>query len=221
MNVIKEWSFILLTLRCSCPGGTPCNWTGPVALGRIHPNSFPNISYVVTFGPEFRRWYLTRISSRQQKRKISVMKQFLGSWGMPRRLTLRDCQKNTHSNEYGLMSFGQFFGVSNQEHSMGSAPALVEPETSTCWNESRLPSSCPVSQAPCLEICYYIGRRLVLFFKSFWSDLASTWLTSTIFPETDDYKSKINDYSCMESLRIPRDTIPAQGNQVDRHILFR
>jgi hypothetical protein len=24
LNVIEEWSFILLTLRCSPPGGTPC-----------------------------------------------------------------------------------------------------------------------------------------------------------------------------------------------------
>jgi hypothetical protein len=25
INVIEEWSFILPILRCSCPGGTPCN----------------------------------------------------------------------------------------------------------------------------------------------------------------------------------------------------
>jgi hypothetical protein len=37
-----------------------------------------------------------------------------------------DCQKNTHSNEHGSISFGQFFGVSNQEHSMDSPLALIE-----------------------------------------------------------------------------------------------
>jgi hypothetical protein len=51
--------------------------------------------------------------------------------------------------------------------------------------------------------------------------LVSTWWTATIFPETDDYKSGSNDYSCMESRRIPHDIIPAQSNQMDRQILFR
>jgi hypothetical protein len=37
--------------------------------------------------------------------------------------------------------------------------------------------------------------RPVFIFKSFWSDLGSVWWTATIFPETDDYKSEIKDYS--------------------------
>jgi hypothetical protein len=41
-------------------------------------------------------------------------------------LTPPDCQKNTHSHEYGSISFGQFFEVSNQEHSMRSPLVLTE-----------------------------------------------------------------------------------------------
>jgi hypothetical protein len=104
---------------------------------------------------------------------------------------------------------------------MDSLLALIELKTSTCRHESRSSSCSPVTQAPCLEIHCYTGRSLVLFFKSFWSDLASTWWIAIIFPETDDYKSEINDYSRMESPRIPRDTIPAQRNQMNRQILFR
>jgi hypothetical protein len=74
-----------------------------------------------------------------------------------------DFQKNIHSNEYGSISFGQFFGVSNQEHSMGSPLALIKPKTSTCQDESRFSSSSPVIQAPCLEIHCYIGGSLVSF----------------------------------------------------------
>jgi hypothetical protein len=53
-----------------------------------------------------------------------------------------------------------------------------------------------------------------------WSDLIPTWWTATIFPETDECKSEIDDYSRMESPRIPRNTIPAQRNHVDRQTLF-
>jgi hypothetical protein len=74
---------------------------------------------------------------------------------------------------YGSILFGQFFGVSNQEHSMGSPLAVIEPKTSIYRGESRFSSSSPVSQALCLEKHCYTGRSLVLFFKSFWSDLAS------------------------------------------------
>jgi hypothetical protein len=45
---------------------------------------------------------------------------------MPLFLTPPDYQKNTHSNEYGLISFGKFFGISNQEHSMGFPLTLIE-----------------------------------------------------------------------------------------------
>jgi hypothetical protein len=51
--------------------------------------------------------------------------------------------------------------VSNREHSMGSALALIEPKTSRCRDESRSSSSSPVSQAPCLEIHCYTERHLV------------------------------------------------------------
>jgi hypothetical protein len=104
---------------------------------------------------------------------------------------------------------------------MGSPLALIKPKTSTCRDESRSSLSSPVSQAPCLEIPWYTGRSLVLYFKSFSSDLASTWWIAIIFPETDDCKSEINDYNRMQSPRIPRDTIPVQRNQVDQQILFR
>jgi hypothetical protein len=45
---------------------------------------------------------------------------------MPFFLTPPDCQQNIHSHEYGSLSFGQFFGVSNHKHSMGSPLAVIE-----------------------------------------------------------------------------------------------
>jgi hypothetical protein len=57
---------------------------------------------------------------------------------MPLFFTSPDCQKNTHSNEYGSKSFGQFFGASNQEHLTRFPLAFIEPETSRCRYESRL-----------------------------------------------------------------------------------
>jgi hypothetical protein len=104
---------------------------------------------------------------------------------------------------------------------MGSPPALIEPKSITCWGESRSSSSSPIDQVPCFEKYCYTRRVLVLLFKSFWSDLASTWWTPTIFPETDAHESEVTDYNRMESPRIPLDIIPAQRNQVDRQMLFR
>jgi hypothetical protein len=86
---------------------------------------------------------------------------------MPLFLTPPDCQKNTHSNEYGLILFGQFFWVSNQKHSIGSPLALIEPKTSTCRDEPRSSLSSPVSQAPYLEIHCYTNWSLVLFSNRF------------------------------------------------------
>jgi hypothetical protein len=133
-------------------------------------------------------------------------------------LTPPDCQKNTHSNESDSISFGQFFG--GWIRNIQWVPIPIKLKTSRCRDESKSSSDSQVSHAPCLEIHCYTGRSLVLFFKSFWSDLVSAWWIVTIFPEPDDYKSDINDYSHMESSRIPGDTIPAQRNQVDRQILF-
>jgi hypothetical protein len=49
---------------------------------------------------------------------------------MPPFLTPPDYQKNTHSNDYGWLSFGQFFWVSNQEHSMGPhSPSSSQKQT--------------------------------------------------------------------------------------------
>jgi hypothetical protein len=104
---------------------------------------------------------------------------------------------------------------------MDSSLALIERKTSTCWDESRSSSNSPVRQAPCLDKHCHTGRNLILFFKSFWSDLASTRWTATILPETDDCKLEINNYNRMQSSWIPRDIIPVQKNQVDKEILFR
>jgi hypothetical protein len=99
------------------------------------------------------------------KRKISLMKQFLG---LLRNFPHSDrLPKNTDSDKYGSISFGQFSGVSNQEHSMGSPIALIKPKTRTCRDESRSSSRSPVSQGPCWEIQCYIGRSLVLFLNHF------------------------------------------------------
>jgi hypothetical protein len=63
------------------------------------------------------------------------MKQFLGLLGISIFLTPPDCQKNTHSNQYGSISFGQFFGVSNQNiqwvpHSLSSSQKQARLEMS-------------------------------------------------------------------------------------------
>jgi hypothetical protein len=92
INVIKEWSFILPILRCSCPGRTPCSFKWMIcpkhgtmsvhcvtSLTMRIEDTFMSVNFPPLFLFSRPQWFNTHLSKANQLFQISFLT-FLGSF---------------------------------------------------------------------------------------------------------------------------------------------